>query len=71
MLSFNGSTYMGKYGRDTAVQSRKPLSELLVARQKYKLYARFGTKTRDNGDSETTLHVQVYPNYMCDMVSQF
>ena len=36
--------------------------------KKYKLYARFGTKTRDNGDSETTLHVKVYPNYMCDVV---
>ena len=34
MLSFDGSTYMGKYGRDTAVQSRKTLSELLVVRQK-------------------------------------
>ena len=50
---------------------KKPYLNFLSSGKKYKLYARFGTKTRDNGDSETTLHVQVYPNYMCDMVSQF
>ena len=47
---------------------KKPNLDFWSSGKKYKLYARYGTKTRDNGDSETTLHVQVYPNYMCDVV---
>ena len=47
----------------------KPYLNLWLSSKKFNLYARFDTKTRDNGDSETALHVKVYPNYMCDVVS--
>ena len=57
MRSFDEESLIGNSGRDTAVRSRKLYMDFFaVCRQALK-YARIGTMTRENGDSETTLAV--------------
>ena len=68
MLSFEDRPKCANTGEIWRFKVEKPYLDFWSSGKKYKFHASFGTKTRDNGDSETSSHVKLYPNYMCDVV---